>query len=243
MDLIIVAMPWYERWAPWAGNLADWAQAAVLIGTAILIYRQIREAQRLRREETRPYVIVRMSTEGGALARIEIANVGRTMARDVVVTLDKKSSRATTLSDDFGEIIERSRPSLAPGETLIFDLEYLLSDNLPNPWPRYGGTVSYSDHQHRTLPEETWVIDLEAYRNSIVEPPSVERTLNKIEDHLKKLPAEFARLRPNERRDREGRRRAFVHEVSATYGNEGLRGLYRVLARRFGRRTGLGSFR
>ena len=166
------------------GNLAEWVQALILLVTAVAIFVQVRDGQRLRRQELRPYVVIRPAVRGRTLVMLEITNTGRTVARDVRIELSPDSPRTTNLVDDFAERIERPRPSLAPGE--LWRFSYLNAvDGSPADWPTCSGTVTYTDETGEGFSEE-FIVDVAAYSGALLPFPEVEETLHKIEEHLRK---------------------------------------------------------
>lgn len=83
------ALTWPGSAEPWLWTAATWAglQLVVLAVAAIVAWRQVREARRLREETLRPFVVVDFEVEA-PLLYIAVSNTGQTIARDVKVTFD-----------------------------------------------------------------------------------------------------------------------------------------------------------
>src|SRR5215218_5772519 len=66
---------------------AAWATVAVYVVLGIFAWIQVLQARRLREEQARPFVIV--DFEPGFLVYLTVEDIGRTMARDVIIRFDK----------------------------------------------------------------------------------------------------------------------------------------------------------
>lgn len=80
----MVAAAW-----PWNWSSAEWAGATFLVITAaaFIALWQANEARRLRKEQARPFVVIDFEILR-TIIRLGIANVGRTLARDVQYSFD-----------------------------------------------------------------------------------------------------------------------------------------------------------
>jgi hypothetical protein len=117
---------WWEvgHWSSdaWAA-LAAWATIGVLLGSLWFAGKQIREAREARREQTRPFVIVDLTTD--VVIDLEVRNTGLTVARDVHIVFDPPL--VSTLSRPWpweeSTIFTEGIPTLAPGRVhrLVFD--------------------------------------------------------------------------------------------------------------------------
>ena len=74
--------------ATWSAA-GTWATLLVLALTLYFVSRQVAEATKLRREQTRPYVIVSIDVEQHSLFMLTVENVGSSPAFDLVIEFDK----------------------------------------------------------------------------------------------------------------------------------------------------------
>jgi hypothetical protein len=70
--------------SPWEWTASDWAglQFVVLVVAALVAYRQVSEARRLREEQARPFVLIDVVV-WNTIAEFTITNSGATIARNV----------------------------------------------------------------------------------------------------------------------------------------------------------------
>lgn len=100
-----------------------WLTMFVCVILAVLAFHQLGEAQRLRREQARPLVIVDVSFRS-VLMRVSVRNIGATPARDLTVTFNEK--RESTMRDpDWldSTLFTEGMPMLAPGRELLFNFD------------------------------------------------------------------------------------------------------------------------
>lgn len=152
----------------------------------VFTYVQIRNARTARREQERPFVIVDIFRSRTVLFRMEIKNIGKTVARDVALTFEPELK--STLDDDNRRvrnvpILARGTPALAPGRshTLLLDSapERIKSD-LPN---EYDVTVSYASFDGHEYTEQH-VVDLGVHYST---PDLREHDLHDIWDELDRM--------------------------------------------------------
>jgi hypothetical protein len=109
----------------WAAVAAVAACATVVIYIVIGLFawRQVHEARKLREEQARPFVIV--DFEPGWLVYLTVENLGRTVARDVVIQFDKPltSSLQGRRQIDESPLFREPIPTLPPGKKIrvLFD--------------------------------------------------------------------------------------------------------------------------
>jgi hypothetical protein len=74
---------------PWHWSASAWSALTflVLAAAAVFAWFQVREAQRLRKEQTRPFVLVDFDA-WSTIVEIRITNIGKTIARDVRFDFD-----------------------------------------------------------------------------------------------------------------------------------------------------------
>jgi hypothetical protein len=165
---------WFAVASP-TRSISVWGlgQLVVLVVAAAYAAAQLREAQTLRKEQSRPFVVVDVDPwrkKGVFLLTVE--NIGRTVARDVSLAFDPPLQ--STLDDpqrieredwprvaDF-RIFKEPIPNIPPGKWLACQLDagrQFFESDLPR---RYVATVRYVgpvDHYC-----EEYVLDLAMYR-------------------------------------------------------------------------------
>jgi hypothetical protein len=103
--------PDFFAWKPgdWSA-LGTCVTALVAIIAALFAWRQVREARRLRQEQTQPYVAVTMETSAAAqnIVDLVVKNFGTTAAYDVSVSIDPPPQR----SGASGEVEDVSVPKI-----------------------------------------------------------------------------------------------------------------------------------
>ncbi len=143
------------------------AQLVVLVVAAVVGYRQVGEARRLREEQTRPIVVLDFSTEN-ALFFLTLSNLGTTMARNVKIAvtpplasaLDDQTERIAALQM-FGE---QGIPTLAPGKHIrtLFDVAFQRKPETGLP-DVYVARITYDDHALERRFHEEITLDLGVY--------------------------------------------------------------------------------
>jgi hypothetical protein len=181
--------------SPWNWSSGDWAGLTfvVLVLAAFVAWRQVKEAQRLRQEQARPFVIIDFHP-WRSLIELTIKNVGATLARDVQFAFTPPLATTHDETAGRGNLMELSLfkngiPALAPGKTitLFFDsFPARVEQEMPF---SYNVVVSYRDpggHEYR----EPMNLDLEMYwgTGGITHHDihDVHRVLKEIADLLKK---------------------------------------------------------
>jgi archaellum component FlaF (FlaF/FlaG flagellin family) len=136
--------------------IATCAQAALLIVAAIIAYRQVQEARRVREEQAQPYVVVSLETDPSSpfLLNLAIRNMGKTVAREVFVTFEPEIVSALDKEASGNRIAEWAAlkdgiRTLAPGQSMSTMVDSLLeryageaSTRLPG---KFRATVRYKD--------------------------------------------------------------------------------------------------
>lgn len=161
---------WPVWLSPWQWSSSDWAGLTFLVITAaaFVAWRQVKEAQRLREEQARPFVVIDLEPWNPFLD-LKITNVGKTIARDVTFHFDPPLKTAKDEAHGLvpiGEtnLFKHGIASFPPGKqiTLFFDrypdrIERGLTD-------RYDVCISYADPTGKRYSEQT-VLDLAMYRD------------------------------------------------------------------------------
>ena len=138
-----------------------------LLLAALIAWRQVREARRLREEQARPFVIIDFNA-WQTIVEVTITNAGATLARDVrfefdqpfVSTHDGSAGREDGISGL--SVFKNGISSLAPGKEirLFFDqFPARVQADLPM---TYDVSVSYRDGTGRMY-SEPQVLDLQMY--------------------------------------------------------------------------------
>jgi hypothetical protein len=202
-------------------------QLAVLVIAARYARSQVDEARELRKEQARPFVVVDFEPEQSPFVNLVVANLGKTMARNVRLEIDPPL--ASTLDSVAPvplaklKLFTEGIPSLAPGKrwvTLFDTMTDRKSSDLPNSYEvrltyEWDGGKPVTDLQRLDL-------DLYRYRLSVTRHTihDVNKTLDKIRRQLDKWTAGSGGgllvVSPDDKRRRDEDFRAWVEEQRAT---------------------------
>lgn len=159
-----------------------WATFLVLALTLYFVYRQVAEATTLRREQTRPYVVVSIDVEQRQLFMLTIENVGSTPAFDVVVEFDKPLRSSMTNFEPV-RMLQEPNPMLPPGRKFraFWETSFeVFKDDYSHPLS-YRSTVKYKDQQGRRYGPETYILDFRTYEGLASGPKGINELVNSIE--------------------------------------------------------------
>lgn len=161
---------------------AAWATFVVLVLTAVFARRQVREAARLRREQTRPFVVVQYEFRN-VLIQIAIRNLGKTVARNVKIDFDRALQSKQFGDEKFAEmaLFREGIPNLAPGQEIRVHFDHFpnrVEAGLPM---RYVASVKYDDHEGLPLSPEKFVLDLSPYVQSARVPKGLHELVEAVE--------------------------------------------------------------
>lgn len=197
------------------------AQLFVLTAAAVVAWRQVREARRLREEQQRPFVVIDFEVERGYIAFLAVSNLGPSLARDVHFNIEPPlESAIPSVALDKMKMLNEGISTLAPGKKIrtFFDMgNHRGKTDLPM---TYAARVRYTDETGRRHFDETIDLDLDVYmhlseitRQGIHD---VHKRLEEIRDVFKKwtwtLPPGLIAMTPEEAR-REGDRIAAEMEA------------------------------
>jgi hypothetical protein len=176
-----------------AQGIATFVSLGALALAAIFAGFQVRELRLTREAQARPWVIVRFDM--GWAIKIVIENIGPAVATDVHVTFvpELESSMEGPRDIQRAPALRDGIPMLPPGERMSFFLDSSIArlaeeTTLPKV---YRATLGYKDARHeRTFDNETYVLDIEAYRETLIEQDAV----SKIADSLVKIEKGFTAL-------------------------------------------------
>lgn len=136
----------------------------VALAAAIIAYRQVQEARRLREDQARPYIVIDVLTAETSpiIIELSIRNIGTTAARDV--RFEFTPPIASTLYADLMEwaIFKEGVGTMPPGREIraLFDSgPDRLEADLPK---RYDVMVTYTDLRGRPQPALSFVLDIGA---------------------------------------------------------------------------------
>lgn len=173
------------------------AQALVLIAGAAFAKSQLDEARTLRRDQTRPYVVIyiRPHQLGRWLCELVIENVGQTAAHDV--TLSATPRLASSLDKDqpgdrVGDwsVFRDGVPTLAPGQKLVTLFDSFIQ-RFGSDLPRlYSVTLTYTGADQKTPYVDRHTIDFSVYEGAHY---TTEKTIHHVAEAVEDLKKEVAR--------------------------------------------------
>jgi hypothetical protein len=159
-------------------SLADELTAGGTVGTcvvaliaAIVAYRQLREARRLREAQAQPYVVVDVepSVISRRILNLVIRNTGQTLARDVTIRFDPPL-RSTLDTEGFPPAKFRALvngiPALPPGREYQIMLDSTVDRYQAKLPDRYTVTVSFRDRDGKKLEDLAYELDLAMFRSA-----------------------------------------------------------------------------
>ncbi len=196
--------------------VAAWATVVIYVALGIFGLIQVLQARTLRLEQARPFVVVDFGLVD-LLFFLTIENVGRTMARNVVVTFDKplepSLERPRQLDDAL--LFREPIPAMAPGKKLRVPF-----DTIPRRRERglplaYEVTLRYEGPTGRKYGKgEGYRLDMSLYE--VV--AAGEKGMTQLVEQVEKLHKEFAKWTDGGRGlrvhnvDREKQKRTEIHE-------------------------------
>lgn len=130
---------------------------AVAIAAAIFAGVQVLEAGRLRREQSRPYVVVYVHRVAPTILDLVVKNFGTTAARDIVLHWDRPVTLRWDKAAEPIELFDRL-PLLVPGQEwrTVWDLHGHRIEDEEEP---YVARLSSRDARGKKLPEERFDLD------------------------------------------------------------------------------------
>ena len=165
---------------------------AIYFALGIFALVQVRQAKKLREGQARPFVVVDFEPGDAPIMNLVVANVGRTMARNVRIEVDPplESGQDRSWPVPLGKLklFTEPIPSLAPGKriVLLFDLLHSRPDTLPS---SYEVRLTYEWEGGKPL-TDVQRLDLDLYRNLV----AVRRdSIHHVNETLKKIVQRFDR--------------------------------------------------
>jgi hypothetical protein len=178
-----------------AGVWAAWATFAVYAALGGFAWIQVLQAKKLREGQARPFVVVDFEMGHPPVMYLVVANLGRTMARNVRFEIDPPFKSGVDKSSPVPlanlKLFAEGIPSLAPGKriTFLFDLLHTRPKELPS---SYQVRIHYEWDGGKPI-TDILRLDLDLYRSLIPAQRetvhNVSRTLKKIERQLDKWSA------------------------------------------------------
>jgi hypothetical protein len=159
-------------------------QLIVLVGAAYVGWRQVREAQRLREQQNRPFVVIDFDIERGVETYLEVSNLGTSLARDVTFEIDPPLASAVGVPVEELKMLSEGISTLAPGKQLktFFDIGFQrVESGLPM---TYSATIRYTDEDGKRPFTEVIDLDLELFMH--LEAPT-RRSVHDVNERLKEI--------------------------------------------------------
>lgn len=145
------------------------AQLIVLMVAAVVAWRQVSEARRLREEQNRPFVVVDFDLDSSKnyLIFFEVANLGTSLARDIRIEINPPLESAIEIEVDKLKMLNEGIATLAPGKKLrtFFDMSFRRNEDRPDLPMNHTATVRYTDEKGKRSFTETTNLDLDQYMN------------------------------------------------------------------------------
>jgi hypothetical protein len=162
--LLYVAAWTASEWAA----LAGWAAVCIAAIASFIALRQVREARRLREEQSQPYVVAYMEPSAATPQIIDLVvrNFGTTVAHNVELKVDPPLRRsAASTGDEQEEVWLFDRlPVLVPGQEwrTLWDFgPSRAGSDLPD---KHQVVVLYEDSRNRPLPPVKCILDWTPYK-------------------------------------------------------------------------------
>jgi hypothetical protein len=144
----------------------------IILVTAIVAFRQLREARVLRKEQTRPFVSIEFDTGSTWLIYVVIRNLGKTMARDIHMTVDPPLVSAMETADGAKtmdhQMFTTGIANLPPQgqRRFLFDAWTVRGEDRAKYPDLHTVTVTYRSHDRKDTYSDEIALDLGDYRNT-----------------------------------------------------------------------------
>jgi hypothetical protein len=226
-----------------------WATFPILAITLYFIYRQVAEASKLRRDQTRPYVVVSIDVEQRMLFMLTVENIGTSPAFDVVIEFDQPLHSSLKEIEEV-RMFKEPIPMLPPGRKFRATWESsidVFGEEYSHPLS-YRATATYSDYHSRRYGPEHYVLDFRMYEGQAVGPKGLNELVVSLEnlvkehkkwtDGTKGLRVHTVDAIQKERRDHRPWR---IRQMKRAYRDRGIRGAASYWIDNWIRRYGLWS--
>jgi len=157
--------------SPAISAAASAASTLILFTAALIAWGQVKEAKRMREEQTRPFVVVDFDVMSQfQFINLTVSNIGRTMAKDVRITFDPP---LWSSMDDRPNITKAADiaffkdgiPNLPPNKIISMLFDNWIERAKTIGIDRYEVTVRYHGPQTSKPYRDQLILDLAPYRN------------------------------------------------------------------------------
>ena len=229
----MVAASWIDWWtANRVAAAAATGQLLVLVLAALYARAQVREARNLRQDQARPFVVVDFEPEQSPFMNLVVANLGKTMARNVRISIDppleSSLDSAAPLPVAKLKMFTEGIDSLAPGKQVVTLFDTMIDRKELNLPSSYQVRLAYEWDGGRPITDSQRLdLDLYRYRMSVTRHTvhDVNKTLDKIRRLLEKWSAGFEGgllvLSPEDKQRRNDQLREWMGEQAATNSQSG----------------------
>ena len=171
----------------WAA-IGIWVTIGVYLLLAWFARTQVKEAQALRVETSRPYMVVEMKARSIVMS-LSFKNVGQTSARNVVIRFDERLEGATRTEMKWQDSAAFTRPipSFPPGHEIRFFFDSFLARQKKGLPMLISGTCSYEDAAGRRYEAEPFLIDLDVYEGANIAEKDVADLVSEVEKIRKEI--------------------------------------------------------
>lgn len=166
-------------------------QLLVLIAAAIFGWNQVREARRLREQQSRPFVVIDFDIERGVETYLEVVNLGNSLARNVTFKITPPLKSSIDVQVGKFKMFNEGIATLAPGKRYrtFFDTGFQrIGSDLPM---TYTAIIRYSDQDGRRSFKES--VDLDLAQFLYLETPT-RRDVHDVSEHLKEIVGALKKL-------------------------------------------------
>jgi hypothetical protein len=155
-------------WHPWEWSASAWSALTfvMLVVAAGLTWRQVKEAQRSREDQSRPFVLLDFEIVASVIVELHVRNIGPALARDVRFEFDKPLETTVVVPDwslaDLS-LFRDGIPYLAPGKVIKVLFDQFVEREAKRLPRSYAVTVTYTDAKRAKPYSEQIVLDLSTY--------------------------------------------------------------------------------
>jgi hypothetical protein len=170
------------------------AQTIIVGAAAVFAFRQVREAQLTREDQSRPFVILDFDLSRPPFIHLVIKNIGATMARRVRIQTDPPLASSFDKNGQ-SEPIAKLRlfsdqiPTMAPGREIRTFFDSFSQREQQQLDDVYQVTITYEGERGRSYVDEM-VLDLGIYRNTTFID---QHTIHDVHKQLKRIADEVRR--------------------------------------------------
>jgi hypothetical protein len=211
----------------------------------------VQAAEKLRRDQARPYVVPSIDLEQRTIFMLKVENIGKTPAYNVKIRFDVPP-RSEMREVENLRMLAEPIPTMPPGQRFRAYWESSLTifnENKPYPHPRsYRVTVTYEDQQSRVYGPEPYILDFGVYEGQAAGPKGMTDLIGAVEklaSEHKKWTDGVRGLRVNARNavreERRSARPSHLRNTQKAYQDQGLKGATTYWIDLWRRRHGLWS--